>query len=254
MNIEKIIIKNFRCFGETPVEIIFDEKITFFVGNNGTGKTTIFEALKKIFGKTREDRSISKNDFHLNYGETLDSLENKEMFIEIVFSFPECSSEEGKTETLAAFETAMFVDENKKFKARMRLEAKWTQDEFDDDVETKLYWIVTNENIGFGEDFLNKYTVSNYDRKLIDYHYIPAFRNSNYILKDNVQTFINLIIKYVDLEKEKALMLASKQMRLSKNLEFRKMRDKVYYKLSYAGYSKELIDEIMFKLNLIKEI
>ncbi|MBE7702562.1 MAG: DUF2813 domain-containing protein [Cyanobacteria bacterium SIG28] len=205
MNIEKIIIKNFRCFGETPVEIDFDEKITFFVGNNGTGKTTIFDALKKIFGKTREDRSISKNDFHLNYGETLDSLENKEMFIEIVFSFPECSLEEGKTETLAAFETAMFVDENKNFKARMRLEAKWTQDEFDDDVETKLYWIVTNENIGFGEDFLNKYTVSNYDRKLIDYHYIPAFRNSHYILKDNVQTFINLIIKYVDLEKEKAI-------------------------------------------------
>lgn len=58
----------------------------------------------------------------------------------------------------------------------------------------------------------------------------------------------------LDIEKEKAYSLGSKQMRLSKNLEFKKMRDKVYYKLSYAGYSKELIEEIMFKLNLIKEI
>jgi len=58
----------------------------------------------------------------------------------------------------------------------------------------------------------------------------------------------------IELEKEKAYQLGSKQMRFSKNLEFRKMRDKVYYKLSYAGYNKELIDEIMFKLNLIKEI
>lgn len=55
MNIEKIVIKNFKCYGETPVEINLDEKMTFFVGNNGTGKTAIFEALKKIFGKTRED-------------------------------------------------------------------------------------------------------------------------------------------------------------------------------------------------------
>lgn len=204
MNIEKIVIKNFKCYGETPVEINLDEKMTFFVGNNGTGKTAIFEALKKIFGKTREDRNINKNDFHLNTDETLDSLENKEMFIEVVFKFPECSIEGHNTDTLAAFESAMFVDENKNFKAKMRLEAKWTKDEFDDDVETKLYWIVTNENIGFGEDFLNKYTVSNYDRKLIDYHYIPAFRHSNIILKDNIKSIINLIIKYVDLEHEEA--------------------------------------------------
>ena len=71
---------------------------------------------------------------------------------------------------------------------------------------------------------------------------------------DESLVYQNYDEELIDLEKEKALILASKQMRLSKNLEFRKMRDKVYYKLSYAGYSKELIDEIMFKLNLIKEI
>lgn len=58
---------------------------------------------------------------------------------------------------------------------------------------------------------------------------------------------------FLDIEKEKAYALASKQMRLSKNLEFKKARDKVYYKLLYAGYSSELIQEIMIKLNLIKE-
>lgn len=58
---------------------------------------------------------------------------------------------------------------------------------------------------------------------------------------------------FLDIEKDKAYILATKQMRLSKNLEFKKMRDKVYYKLLYAGYANELIQEIMIKLNLIKE-
>lgn len=57
-----------------------------------------------------------------------------------------------------------------------------------------------------------------------------------------------------ELELEKAYTLGNKQLRLSKNLEFRKARDKVYYKLAYAGYSKDIIEEIMYKLNLIKEI
>lgn len=65
MYIEKVIIKNFRCFGENPTEISLDENLTFFVGNNGSGKSAVSLALKRLFGDSREDRSIIKEDFHL---------------------------------------------------------------------------------------------------------------------------------------------------------------------------------------------
>lgn len=66
-----------------------------------------------------------------------------------------------------------------------------------------------------------------------------------------INEFINE--ELIELEQDKALLLGQKQMRLCSKLEFKKMRDKVYYKLNYAGYSSELIQEVMYKLNLIKE-
>ena len=201
MYISSIIIKNFRCFAEEPTTISLDKDITFFVGNNGTGKTTIFTALKRLFGDSREDRTIIKEDFHLKPGETIDDAQDREMFIEIVFAFPELSDiGEQANSTLPAFEHVIYSNSENAFKAKMRLESKWTSAEYYDDVETKLYWITTDSDIGFGDDFENKSTVSHQERKIIQFRYIPAFRDSNAILKNNIQNLIKLITDYVDID------------------------------------------------------
>lgn len=199
MFIEKIILKNFRCFGEVPEEICFDDKMTFFVGNNGTGKTTIFDALKRVFGESREDRTITKEDFHLKPNETIDDAQDREMFIEIIFVFPDSTEK-----SIPAFEPVIYSSADGKLKAKMRLEAKWTSAEYYDDVESKVYWITTESEVGFGDDFENKSTTSIQDRKNIQFKYIPAFRHSNAILKNNLQNLIKLIIDYVDIEGEQS--------------------------------------------------
>ncbi|HII3576245.1 TPA: AAA family ATPase, partial [Enterobacter asburiae] len=46
LKIEKLILKDFRKFRE--LEVTFHDKITVIIGDNGSGKTTITDALAKL--------------------------------------------------------------------------------------------------------------------------------------------------------------------------------------------------------------
>ena len=49
MKIEEIYLRNFRCFEE--LSIVFDPRLTIFVGENGRGKTAILDAIAISFGR-----------------------------------------------------------------------------------------------------------------------------------------------------------------------------------------------------------
>ncbi|MBP9151986.1 MAG: AAA family ATPase [Flavobacteriales bacterium] len=59
--LEKLVIKNFRAIGETPVEIDLDE-IVVLVGPNNVGKSSILRAYEVVMG----DLVMTLDDFHLN--------------------------------------------------------------------------------------------------------------------------------------------------------------------------------------------
>lgn len=65
MKIENIAVRNFRCFGPDWMEVSLEEQVTAFVGGNGSGKTALFQALSRLFGVTRADRTVTKKDFHI---------------------------------------------------------------------------------------------------------------------------------------------------------------------------------------------
>lgn len=203
MYISKICFKNFRCFGPNETTLHLEPDLTFFVGNNGTGKSTVFYALKKIFGSSNEERIITKEDFYINQNEKIDKIDNREMYIDVTFDFPELSENHEDLTTVSAFEHAIYADIDKTFHARIRLEAKWSNAEYDDNVETKLYWIKTGETVAFGDDYELKTTVSTQERKSIELRYIPAFRHSNAILKNNISRLIKIIVDYAKIEEEK---------------------------------------------------
>lgn len=203
MYISKICFKNFRCFGPDETKLHLEPDLAFFVGNNGTGKSTVFYALKKIFGSSNEERIITKEDFYINQNEKIDKIDNREMYIDVTFDFPELSETHEELTTVSAFEHAIYADIDKTFHARMRLEAKWSNAEYDDNVETKLYWIKTGETVAFGDDYELKTTVSTQERKSIELRYIPAFRHSNAILKNNISRLIKIIVDYAKIEEEK---------------------------------------------------
>lgn len=64
MFIEKLRLRNFRCFGDQAQEFTFDRTLTAVVGANGAGKTAIIAALMKLFGTRAEDRRLTREDVH----------------------------------------------------------------------------------------------------------------------------------------------------------------------------------------------
>lgn len=86
MKLTKVIINNFRSFGES--QIIELNNQTVLIGNNSSGKTTVLQALSKLFSDKQSDRIIRKSDFHLPKG--LGPGENtRNLFIETIFEFDE---------------------------------------------------------------------------------------------------------------------------------------------------------------------
>lgn len=203
MHIEKICLSNFRCFPEEETSISLEKDLTFLVGNNGSGKTALIISLKRLFGATREDRNIIRADFYLGSQETSLDLIGRKLYIDITFVFPELEDINKSRETCPAFNSVIFADEqDNNLKARIRLESTWSETEYEDEVQSKIYWITTSEQVKFGEEEHFKRPVPNYDRKLIKLKYIPAFRDSKIILRNEIKSLIKLLENYTDIDRD----------------------------------------------------
>lgn len=93
MKIKKILIKNFKNIKETRI-IDFQENVTLFVGPNGFGKTTIFDAIElSLTGKIRRieesDYSDGRSSFSTPY---FQNNPNEDTFIELMLTNDEGSS------------------------------------------------------------------------------------------------------------------------------------------------------------------
>jgi len=78
MYISKLKIKNFKCFDE--VEINFDPNFNLIIGENNSGKSTIFDALRlwqlafKEFLKDRTNNQQSSFRVTQNFSFTIDDI------------------------------------------------------------------------------------------------------------------------------------------------------------------------------------
>lgn len=81
--IERIKIKNFKCFGEEAFEMAFNEKVNIIVGNNEEGKSTILEAIHMVLSGVYRKRPIKPNISQYLFNETsvrkyLETLKDRE--------------------------------------------------------------------------------------------------------------------------------------------------------------------------------
>jgi len=178
MKIERVSIKNFRCFGPRGTKIKLESCVTAFVGGNGCGKTAVFQALSRLFGVTPSQRTVRRQDFHL----AVDQQElqpGATLSIEVVFSFPELEGlDEGAAEdAVAEFFLQMAASApGAPLKARMRLQATWTDDGTPDgSIEEDLRWITTLDD-DFEWDDCNR--VQAVERGSIQLIYVPAARDA----------------------------------------------------------------------------
>jgi putative ATP-dependent endonuclease of OLD family len=128
-------------------------------------------------------------------------------------------------------------EEDGKLKARMRLEALWDETEYEDEVQSKIYWVTTSEEVEFGEGKDFKFPVSSHDRKQIKLIYIPAFRDSKATLKNEVKTLTKILEDYTDVS-------PSHQKKIEKISE--NLSDEIQ-KLSSIKTTKALLKQIWSK-------
>lgn len=178
MKIEKVSMKNFRCFGPRGTKIKLESCVTAFVGGNGSGKTAVFQALSRLFGVTPAQRTVRRQDFHLP-ADQQELQSGATLSIEVFFSFPELEGldEDATADAVPEFFLQMAASApGAPLKARMRLQATWTDDGTPEgSIEEDLRWITTL-NDDFEWDHCNR--VQAVERGSIQFIYVPAARDA----------------------------------------------------------------------------
>jgi energy-coupling factor transporter ATP-binding protein EcfA2 len=177
VRIESITIMGFRSFGPAPHRISLAGELTAVVGPNASGKTALLQALAKLFGVTRAQRTIHRSDFHLPVGVPPDDRTTRELFIDVVISLPELAKGSATADTVApAFRHMHIAAPKASPVCRMRLEARWQDDgTADGEVTQELFWI---DRLDEKIDDDHKHAVSPVDRGLIQFYYTPASRDA----------------------------------------------------------------------------
>ncbi|MEH3066095.1 MAG: AAA family ATPase [Methylobacterium radiotolerans] len=172
MKIERLTISNFRCFGPDPVTIAFEDAVTAFVGNNGSGKTAVFAALGRLFGVGQGQRSVTKTDFHVPY-DARAVASGSRLALDCVFGF---EGAVGGAAVPDVFGHMTVGGPGQPLKLRIRLEATWTDDltpggAVDEDVR----WVAALDD---GYDWSTCARVSLAERGFVQLIYVPASRNA----------------------------------------------------------------------------
>ena len=171
MKLTKMVINNFRSFGECQV-INFNNQ-TVLIGNNSSGKTTVLQALSKLFSDKQSDRIIRKSDFHLPKG--LRPGENtRNLFIETIFEFDELAGTVYGPAIPTFFEHFTVSQDGAKPFLRIRLESSWEDDgTVEGSIDTQIYYISSDEDTIRDED---KHRAPRKDLDKIRVLYVPASR------------------------------------------------------------------------------
>lgn len=84
MRLQSNTISGFRCFGPTPHLIEVGSDLLAIVGPNASGKTAVLQALCKLFGVTRAQRTVRRSDFHLPPGVPPDDRTTRTMSMDVI--------------------------------------------------------------------------------------------------------------------------------------------------------------------------
>ncbi|HCD3659500.1 TPA: AAA family ATPase, partial [Klebsiella pneumoniae] len=172
--------------------IELEKDLTTFIGHNGTGKSTVMEALNKLFSVDHSLRFLSINDFNSSYD--CKDEKNKNLIIEAWFSFDKPKDSELVIPPLIEHLTIDKEDGGILF--RVRLEGSLTYDsnpmgDIDEDI-----WVVNTSDMIVEDD--NKQKLPAAIRNSIQVNYVPANRDPLLQLKYSSKAVLGRLLKAIE--------------------------------------------------------
>jgi putative ATP-dependent endonuclease of OLD family len=201
VRIRSITIAGFRCFGPNPEVIEVSGDLTAIIGPNASGKTAVLQALCKLFGVTRAQRTVRRSDFHLPPGVPPDDRAKRSLFMDVVIALPELAKGSATSHTVApAFRHMQITEPKATPVCRMRLEAQWDDDSTaEGEVTQKLYWV---DKLGDKITDDDKRTVDPLDRGLIQVYYTPATRDAEAQIRASTGALAARLLRAIEWSKK----------------------------------------------------
>lgn len=195
MHIESVTITGFRCFGSHPVNIPLSEELTALVGANGSGKTAILQALLRLFGVTRAQRTILPADFYVPVNELV-RPKSRTLTIEVRLRLPELVSGSATATAVAPVFRHMGIQQPGAVPlCRMQLRARWDDDgTMEGTVSQDLNWLQGLEDAVADSQ---RQPVVPGDRGLIQLLYTPASRDAGKQIRATTGTLAARMLKAI---------------------------------------------------------
>lgn len=195
MKLSSIRLSNFISFGEAPTELSFEE-LTFLIGSNGSGKTSVLQVLCRMFAFNPTLRRIQKSDFHVPQEET-EPPEERFLWIEAEFIFDELS-EGGDSTTVPPHFSHMRLDDGQKMpRVRFRLEASIG---LNGDIEESFVYVLDLDEHG---NPINTAKVPRSERNIIQVHYLPARRDPTEHIAFSTNALLGRLLRAANWDSER---------------------------------------------------
>lgn len=205
MKLKKVKINNFRSFGESQIIEINNQ--TVLIGNNSSGKTTVLDALRKLFSDKQNDRIIRKSDFHLRKG-MKPGQNSKSLFIETIFEFDELQGQSYSPAIPTFFEHFTVSEGYDNPFLRIRLESSWEDDgTVEGSIDTQIYFISSGDE-NFSEK--DKHHAPRRDLDKIRLLYVPASRNPDKELGNSSGSMLSRLVNSINWTSDEINMITEK--------------------------------------------
>lgn len=203
MKLVRLRLSNFRCFGEEPTQISFNDT-NFIIGPNGSGKTAILQALARMFSLDPAQRKIQVTDFHVAANEDpANTPAERMLWLEADFEFPELAvAADGDLQPSVPgnFAHMQMETDDQSILVRLRLHAI-----LDQDGEIEEAFTAVNKIDAAGV-IQSESRVSKPERNSIQVHYLPARRNPADHVSYSANALLGRVLRAANWASERAVI------------------------------------------------
>ena len=168
--------------------------MTYLLGHNAAGKTSLLTGLGRMFSVDSQQRRVQRSDFHVPH--IAGAAAAKELWIEAEFEFPSLDADSEDAAVPSFFKHLRVQDESGITRLRIRLTAVRDEAGF---IDERLEFVLETDH---DEEPTSTARVDGFERRTIQVHYLPARRDPAEHLVQTANTMLGRLLRAIDWTEE----------------------------------------------------